>query len=115
MGSPRFSRIAFTALFTLLAGCAAVRDAMPRSAIPLASNGVPLADIVIAPNADENLKFAAGELKEHLDKITGGSFAVVSKPAPGRKQLRVSLSHGPCRKTLYLHALYVVIFLAIGV
>lgn len=98
MGSPRFSRIAFTALFTLLAGCAAVRDAMPRSAILLASNGVPLADIVIAPNADENLKFAAGELKEHLDKITGGSFAVVSKPAPGRKQLRVSLSRRLARQ-----------------
>ena len=87
------------------AGCAAVGVALlffsgclsgglSRGTLWLADGGKPLADIVIAPDADENLKFAADELKEHLDKITGGSFAIVTKPAPGRKRLGVSLARG---------------------
>ena len=58
--------------------------------MPLAKNSTPLADIVIAPDADENLRFAADELKLHLDKITGACFSIVSRPAEGRKSLRIA-------------------------
>ena len=60
--------------------------------IQLAKKSVPLADIVIAPDADESLRFAADELKLHLDKITGASFSIVSRPAEGRKSLRIAYS-----------------------
>ena len=55
----------------------------------LAEDGRPLVDIVVATNADENVQFAASELKEHLDKITGGDFDIVSTPVEGRKCFRI--------------------------
>ena len=66
-------------LFLLfLAGCTSGDFGFLSSGrLPLAENSTPLADIVIAPDADENLRFAADELKLHLDKITGASFTIV--------------------------------------
>ena len=63
--------------------------------LPLAESGTPLADIVVASDADENLRFAADELKLHLDQITGGSFSIVAQPAEGRKSIRGSLEQEP--------------------
>ena len=58
--------------------------------LPLAESGTPLADIVVASDADENLRFAADELKLHLDQITGGSFSIVAQPTEGRKSIRIA-------------------------
>ena len=79
-------------ILLFLAGCAAGDlggGILPSGKMPLAKHSTPLADIVIAPDADENLRFAADELKLHLDKITGASFSIVSRPAEGRKSLRI--------------------------
>ena len=57
--------------------------------LPLAEGGKPLADIVIAPDSDPGVRFAADELKSHLDQITGGDFAIVAQPTAGRKALRI--------------------------
>ena len=80
-------------ILLFLAGCAAGDlggGILPSGKMPLAKHSTPLADIVIAPDADENLRFAADELKLHLDKITGASFSIVSRPAEGRKSLRIA-------------------------
>ncbi len=74
----------------ILSGCATSGLCPSFRRLSLADGGTPLADIVIAPDADENLRFAADELKLHLDQITGGSFAVVTQPVEGRKSLRIA-------------------------
>lgn len=61
-----------------------------RQDLALAGGGAPLADIVVASVEDKVLKFAADELKTHLDAITGGSFAVLTNPAPGRAAIRIA-------------------------
>lgn len=48
-------------------------------AFALARNGVPQADIVIPEKAGMTEKYAAEELKYHLDRITGGSFSVIGE------------------------------------
>ena len=78
------------AALLIFSGC--VSGGVLRRTLQLADGGKPLADIVIAPDADESLKFAAAELKEHLDKITGGDFAIVNSPREGKKQLAISLA-----------------------
>ena len=81
------------AALVLCVGCAAGRlgnGFLPSGKMPLADGGKPLADIVIAPDADKNLQFAAEELKLHLDKITGGDFSIVTQPSEGRKVLRIA-------------------------
>lgn len=84
------SIVAFAALLVFLPGCLMTRDAAGRGSLPLADGGVPLVDIAVAPDAGEDVLFAANELKEHLDRIVGGSFAVVSRPAVGRKRIRIA-------------------------
>ncbi|MBR5550005.1 MAG: DUF4838 domain-containing protein [Kiritimatiellae bacterium] len=85
-------RLLLPLLFLFLAGCTngGLGGLFPSGKMPLAENSRALADIVIAPDADENLRFAADELKLHLDKITGASFSIVSRPAEGRKSLRIA-------------------------
>ena len=73
-------------------GC--VSGGLLRGTLRLADGGKPLADIVIAPDAGESIKFTATELKEHLDKITGGDFAIVNSPREGKKQLAISFAPG---------------------
>ena len=64
--------------------------------VALAENGKPLAEIVLAKDADRAAKFAAYELKWHLDRITGGSFAIVKEDkATGLRPIYV----GPCGAT----------------
>ena len=56
-----------------LAGCAGGFGGKAE----LAKDGKAKAVIVIAKNADKAARFAADELKLHLDKITGGDFKIV--------------------------------------
>ena len=62
--------------------------------VQLAKDGKALADIVIAADADRATKFAALDLKYHLDRITGGDFAILADTnAPtGRYEIRVGFS-----------------------
>ena len=77
----------------LFVGCAADNFGsaiLSYGKLLLAYGGKSLADIVVAPDADQNVRFAADELKLHLDKITGASFAIVSRPVKGRNVLRIA-------------------------
>lgn len=49
------------------------------------------ADIVIAPDADKAARFAAVELKHHLNAITGGSIEIVVAPKGKRGDILVGL------------------------
>ncbi len=69
------------ALGAMSAGCA--------SRMRLAERGTPLADIVIAADADEDVRFAADELRRHLNIMTGGRFDVARESAPGRPSIVV--------------------------
>ena len=60
-------------VITLLAGLAAVISA---GEITLAENGQAKAGIVIPANAKPIVRFAAGELAEHLKKMTGAEFKI---------------------------------------
>ena len=52
--------------------------------VVLAQSGTAQAVIVAADDAPPPVRFAADELKEHLDRMTGGDFAIVSDiPADG--------------------------------
>lgn len=53
----------------------------PRPAFKLSENGVPLAEIA-AP--DKEARKLAGELKYHLDAITGGDFKIVGARTSGK-------------------------------
>lgn len=56
--------------------------------VVIAENGKAQADIVIPAKASAYVKFAAEELKQYLDKMTGGDFRIVSEPtAPARIHL----------------------------
>lgn len=48
--------------------------------IKLASGGKALAGIVVPANAKPIIRFAARELKTHLDKMTGASFEITDSP-----------------------------------
>ena len=81
----------------VIAGCATERPAPPSEAAPsmrLADNSVPLADIVIGDDPSWNVLFAAAELKEHLDRIAGASFAVVPVQSDGRKAIKIARTAG---------------------
>jgi len=59
----------------------------------LAAAGVPQIVIVAAEDAPMPVRFAAEELKEHLDRMTGGDFAIVDTvPDDGRA---IVLGDGP--------------------
>lgn len=63
----------------------------------LADGNMPQADIVIAADATRVARFAALDLKWHLDRMTGGDFKIVSDAeAPGG---RYALCVGPSRLT----------------
>ena len=92
------------AALLIFSGC--VSGGVLRRTLQLADGGKPLADIVIAPDADENLKFAAAELKEHLDNISTRSPAGILpssiRRAKGRSSLRSPLLQGlQNRKSAY--------------
>ncbi len=57
------------------------------AALPLASNGKPAAEIVLAADADEVLKFAAQELQYWILRISGAKLPVVNAVSSGKKQI----------------------------
>ena len=57
----------------------------------IAENGVAKAVIVIAPDAPEPERHAAGELADFLSQITGAKFDIVPPPAVGKVRLLVGL------------------------
>ena len=72
---------------TALASSAAGRFELSRgdSLVTLAEGGKPQVVIVVADGAPASVRFAGMELKEHLDRMTGGSFGIVATvPADGR-------------------------------
>ncbi|MGN0871217.1 MAG: DUF4838 domain-containing protein [Victivallales bacterium] len=77
---------------TCLVGCVAVQ-AMAE-AVPLFQGEKPLADIVVAKNADKAARFAAKELQYHLNKITGGKFRIITDAEKtSRLEIRVGESN----------------------
>ncbi len=74
-------------LVAAVCGCALMRT---EGEYCLADRGNALADIVIASRADHNLRFAAYELKRHLEQVSGAGFEVVARSRPGRIALRVA-------------------------
>jgi hypothetical protein len=57
--------------------------------ITIAENGFSRAAIVVAADATEAEKHAAGELARFLKEVTGGDFAVGDKAKPGQRRLLV--------------------------
>ena len=58
----------------------------------IAYQGSPRVYIVTGVNAPESVRFAASELKLHLDRITGASFAVVETPPARRKTISIAIN-----------------------
>jgi len=58
-------------------------------ATTIAENGVAKAVIVVAPDAAEPERHAAGELADFLSQITGAKFDIVPPPATGKTRLLV--------------------------
>ena len=55
-----------------------------KGSVTLAADGEPRAVIVVPADAPAPVRFAGLELKEHLDRMTGGSFRIVEiRPAEG--------------------------------
>lgn len=54
------------------------------AAVPLAENGTATAEIVLPVEAPPALRFAAQELKAHLDAMTGAEFMIVAARTTGR-------------------------------
>jgi len=54
------------------------------SAITIASDGKAQAVIVVDPSATAPQIYAAGELRDFLNQVTGGSFTIVDKRAPSK-------------------------------
>ena len=67
--------------------------------IGIAEGGKPLSRIVVAKDADKAARFAAADLKWHLDRITGGEFEIVeegkSKGEKGKSEELISIFVGP--------------------
>ena len=64
----------------------------------LAEGSAPLADIVVGPDPAESVLFAASELKEHLDRITGASFDVVESRRCARKAVKIAIARDLARQ-----------------
>jgi hypothetical protein len=65
--------------------------------VTLAENGRAQADIVIPSEPSAYVRFAAEELKQYLDKITGGDFKITSKGTsyPPSVPIRIHLGQSP--------------------
>ena len=61
----------FCAVFLLFSAAAVAKD------FALSKDGAALVTIVVPDSPTRAEEYAAQELKEHLDKITGGSFEIV--------------------------------------
>lgn len=82
-------RIVFT-----LAAVAGTWAASAGDSIVLARNGRPTAEIVVASDATKAARFGARELAEHLKRITGAEFAIVTPEGadPAKTAIYVGVS-----------------------
>lgn len=60
----------------LLVAC----GSMPAYGVELVRDGRPLAEIVVATDADPSVRTAAGELRKYLQKMSGAELPVVGRP-----------------------------------
>ncbi len=70
------------ALCLVLAAHGPVRPAA-RAPIVLAKDGRPAASIVVAPDAPDSVRYAAGELQEYVARVSGARLPIVSSPGAG--------------------------------
>ena len=70
------------------------RKSADSARLRLAFHGFAAADIVVGRDPCENVRFAAAELKRHLDWITGGDFRIVESAGDGRRAVTVALAPG---------------------
>ncbi len=68
------------------------------SAIPLFRDGQPLADIVVAEDATDPVRYAAQQLSGHLSRATGTDWPIVAEARPGR--IPVYLGDSPNARAL---------------
>ncbi len=80
---------AISLLVAALAGCVSMAR---RPQLELSRFGLALADSVVPRHADDNVRFAAEELKAHLDLITEADFPIVSCATPGRASIKIALA-----------------------
>lgn len=76
MNSKTFVLLALSAaVFTLISGCRSLKE------LPLASGGTSAFSIVVVPEKESipSERFAAGELRDYLRKITGVDFPIVEE------------------------------------
>jgi len=66
------------------------------SAVELAADGNPKAEIVLPPGADETTRFAGGELQSYLRRISGATLEIVTAPS-GRVAYEIRLGEA-CRQ-----------------
>jgi len=94
-----------------LAGCSLTGEQAADKKVALAKDGQALAKIVIAKDADKVARFAAADLKWHLDQITGGDFQieeqgddkfeveVEKRGGGGQWRNQIPIYVGPCSRT----------------
>ena len=70
---------------------AALSAAEPRPFV-FATNGLAKAAVVIAPDAPAAVRYAAGELADYLNCMTGAHFPVAEAPIKGWNTIRIGLA-----------------------
>ena len=71
------SRIGVCATVLALAGCSLTGEREAEGSVALAKDGKALATIVVAKDADKAARFAAADLKWHLDQMTGANYEII--------------------------------------
>ena len=80
-------RMRLVVILALLLGASAFAD------IELVRNGEPVAEIVIAGDAEQGVKLAAEDLQKHINLMSGATLPIVNAPTPGvRSHVYVSAS-----------------------
>ena len=93
MDTKKYLAISLFAPLSLLCAC-------KEQPVKLAENGNALAPIVVPDNPTRAEEYAAKELKEHLDKITGGTFEIVKFSAANKSKKSVYLGDTPQTRKL---------------
>ena len=85
----------FCAVFLLFSEAAAAKD------FALSKDGAALVPIVVPDSPTRAEEYAAQELKEHLDKITGGSFEIAKFSAADKSKPAVYVGDTPKARSLF--------------
>ena len=70
------AKVAACAAGLMVAGCSLTENRAANKTVALAKDGKALATIVIAKDADKVARFAAADLKWHLDQMTGANYEI---------------------------------------